>query len=624
MRAPPRSSVAASVARQAAAASSPAPCNDVVSFDEARPAATRIEAGIDGATGRPFLKAIIPEKDMSVSTDLSFLIAFSGLREEFSKAFLHCGLSQSRRSRAQLAISLEGGILAFLRQQGAHDLTLAGLTRPLLVSFVAWLDAPRENGQPWAHTTRSLKMSALRTLLNAACEVSSHPADAIKARNNIPDNPWPGSSKKNKPRARLSREHLGKIIAACESEVLEMVRRFTEGRELIATGLLEVAQGNRDYRNPAVCLAKLSTDHPTIIPFLRNLRSADPSFASVIKKTCGVEAYDRYLYASSRDLVPLAILIAVSTAFNADTVLLLEWAGIKEIVRLGVTAFSITGPKNRAKIDPVILDGSGYGEFGIGTLLGLLRVMTDRVRDTITEPASRDRVFVFVTTQGSVKRAKAFGTQSGDATSDASWRHCLQAFIERHGLQPFTLSQIRPTIVDEAILITGDVMAGRSIAQHRSVGTTWHHYTSDGTKRRFWEKIGEILVLRERWQATNGQVDPRSRAHGHDVGAATPGFLCLDPHDSPRPNQQSNRLCTAYGECPSCPLSAANVGDPAAVASYQALQQAIFAAQGPVTPHAWLTRWAPVAADLDDLLRHVPKDVLEQASQYKIRLPPVG
>lgn len=289
--------------------------------------------------------------------------------------------------------------------------------------------------------------------------------------------------------------------------------------------------------------------------------------------------------------------------------------------------FRISGPKGRAEVDPVILDGSGYGEMGVGTLFGLLHDLTERVRGTITEEVSRDRVFMFVTTQGSVKRAKSFGTRSNaQPTSDASWRHCLQSFVEAHALQPFTLSQIRPTIGDETTVVTGDIMAGRAVLQQKRVQTMWRHYTSNGTRRRFEERVGEMLMLRERWQATDGLIDPRARASGHDVAAATPGFLCLDPLDSPRPNQQRHRLCTAYGECPSCPLAAANVGDPAAVALYLELERAIYAAQGPLTPQAWLTRWAPIVADLRDLLRHVPEDVLGKALRYslKLPLPPVG
>jgi len=335
MRQHGRGSVAASVARQAAATTLPQATNVVVLAD-ARPAATRLEEGVNIATGKRCLRAVYPGKEPGTteSTELSFLLEFPGLSKDLSSAFLHCGLSMTHHSRKQMAQNLSGGLCAFLREQGTTDITLDRLTKPRFLAFIAWLDAPRENGQPWAHQTRGSKLSPIRTLLDALSEISGQPAPAMIARHNIPSNPWPGASKKIIPRKRLSREHLSAIIAACEGEVRDMRRRFVEGRKLIAAGLVELGKGNQNYKDPAVCLAKLSLDHPTVIPFLKTIRSSDPRLASLIKETMGVEYYDRYLYASSRDLVPLAILIAVSTAFNADTILLLEWSGIEEIKRL--------------------------------------------------------------------------------------------------------------------------------------------------------------------------------------------------------------------------------------------------------------------------------------------------
>ena len=34
----------------------------------------------------------------------------------------------------------------------------------------------------------------------------------------------------------------------------------------------------------------------------------------------------------------------------------------------------------------------------------------------------------------------------------------------------------------------------------------------------------------------------------------TPGFDCVDPYNSPLPNQVEGEMCTSYPSCPACPL----------------------------------------------------------------------
>lgn len=626
MSGPKKKSVSASVASQAADSARHA--EKVIPLKTVQSASTRLEKGTDPVTGVAFLKAVcpVPEQRAPLTYDLTFLLRFPDLEPAFSAAFILHAVGMKHSSRKQVVQCLSVGFFKFLTEHGSTDLKFDDLTKPIFAAFVMWLNAPRKDGQPWSPATRSLVLSAVRVLFNRMGELREWSTLTAPVRQNIPVNPWPGVARRVVPRVRLDREHLIEIVRAAEKEITEIEERLAEGRRLLAEGLAVSALESRDFSNPAVCLTWLHTEYPGVIPFLKEIRRSDVSLASMIKETCGIEKYDRYLYASSRDMVPFVLLFTVSTAFNADTSLLLEWSGISEVDRLGVPALSVTGPKGRATMDPVILDSSADAEMGLAKLVRLLRELTDRVRGFIDEPAFRDRVFIYVTTQGSVKRVKAFGTPIGEPSNDPSWKHCLADFIDRHSLKPFTLSQIRPTITDESIVVTGDLMAARRIGQHRKGQTLWHHYTSSGTRRRFEERVGEVLMLRERWLATGGMIDPRWRTVAHDKGAATPGFLCFDPFDSPRPNQQRGRLCTAYGECPSCPLAAANVGDPAAVALHLALERAIYAAQGPITPQAWLIRWAPVVADLKGLLSHVPDGVLAEARRYSLSvpLPPVG
>ena len=617
-------SVAASVARQAASRSLAVPSN-VVSLPEPTKPATRIDTGVTEKGAKPFLRAVFPkpEKGGDATVELTFLLEFPALSHLLSKAFLHAGLNLGERSRTELAAELRRGLCDFLRKRGSKNVNIDDLSSSFFQSFVADLNKPRKNGEPLAHGSRQTRLGVIRTLLAAALETSrGSQSHAIrKARENIPANCWPGSHLKIKHRERLSRDHLIAIIEACEREIQAIDDRMKRGEQLIKEGRCKIEAGDTDPKDLAVALAKLSIMYPADIPFIDDIRKVDAYLADVLSWRHGILACERFLYASTRDLIPFALLLAVATVFNADTILMLNRSDFTRIERFGEVAYRITGRKGRAHSDPVILAAGQSGEIGIENILQILEALTSRIRPRINLPHTSDRLFISMVRFYSEKFVKGFEVKTGGGTNDVSWKQNLESFIKENNLEYFTLAQIRPTLIDEVVLVTGDVMAGRQVGFHRNVQTTWFSYTSSGTKRRFRERVGEILLLRERWHSTGGVIDPRGRGARHDTGAATPGFLCFDPFDSPMPNQHRGRLCTAYGACPSCPLAAANVSDVSSVTLYYALEKAILAAQGPISPEGWTTRWAPVLRDLQELLTHVPGDIKAKSMALCIRLP---
>jgi hypothetical protein len=210
--------------------------------------------------------------------------------------------------------------------------------------------------------------------------------------------------------------------------------------------------------------------------------------------------------------------------------------------------------------------------FGIGMALDTLRIWTDRMRGAA--PAHHvDRLLLF----SSDGKVRAFGNPESDEpiSRDRAWTYAVRSFRARHGLPAMSLAMIRCTILDELHVRTGDVLLSKALGRRRHTGTTWSHYRSDGTKRRYRERLGEVFMLRERWVHTAGVIDPRERTASQDRGAAAPGFFCFDPLDSPQADQSKGRLCSAYGKCPGCPLAVAELSDPVNVACYAALRLAI-------------------------------------------------
>ena len=618
-----RPSVAGSVVAQAKARAAATP--DVTSLDREKPALTRLDAGVNHHTARPFLRAVFPGVEKPYICDVSFLLEFPNLTEPISAAYLNRCINLRPRSRTGLSSTLRSGFFAFLRQERLQNLALADLTKPVFIAFVKWLAAPRLNGQPLSPGTRALALTAIGSTLEALEDLSKWKSEARKARQHIPINPWPGRSRRGEPRERLTRDELSAIVAAAEKEVGNIQRRMAECRQLLETGRAVLAAGGLDYSDLATCLAGLDHRYPGVIPDISVIDDADKDLGRAVRDIHRHGYLTSYFYASSRDLVPFVLLLGVATAFNPDALLELDWSGVTNVERLGSSAVRIAARKARAAVDPVVLlDATDSSRMGPGVLLAMLRDLTIRVRDSVIDSRHRDRIFVFVPRMAASKHPKAFDSTKCGPSNDHTWKWALQDFASAHGIKPFGLSQLRPTVLDEVQFLTGDLLAAKAVGQQRNPQTLWYHYTSSGTRNRYRERIGEILLLRERWRQTVGVIDPRARAVAQDKGAATPGFFCFDPFASPRPGQTPNRLCEAYGECPSCPLAAANIGDSAAVALYLALRTAIYHAQGRVTPKAWLERWAPVLSDLDGLLCQVPERVTAEAQRYRINLPPVG
>jgi hypothetical protein len=77
------------------------------------------------------------------------------------------------------------------------------------------------------------------------------------------------------------------------------------------------------------------------------------------------------------------------------------------------------------------------------------------------------------------------------------------------------------------------------------------------------------------------------------LAAATPGWRCLDPYDSPIDGQEKGKLCAAYGACPNCPLANLNARDPYSLARALQLKAKIETAQTVLPALRWLKVWAP-------------------------------
>lgn len=600
-------------------------------------AQTRVNHGVDPKTGEPTLTAVFPRNGAREvhHVGVSFLLAFPNLQQLFTEACLCWGARLTDQTRNGGINDLRRYFFAYLKSDWSNMLRPEDIDDELLAGFRdSLLNKSGLRAKALHPRTVSRALSLLRSILST---LTTGPWARVASRiaERVPPGPV-GARRKTVPTEVLGMEQLLAILGAAEREVLNIELRFAKARVLLAEGRTRLLDHGRltnntraDYRDFSVCLAAVAEACPGVIPDLKVLRSRDPALGLAVQCTHGQAEISSHFYLCSRDVVPFALLLAVATVFNPDTILTLNWQDIDlDKDRAGTPAIEIVGAKGRAVRDLVRVldpDAALSSRLSLKQMLAYLREFTSRIRPHLS-PEHADRLFVYVQRKGR-KQPKGFGAsgeKSGLPSGDIVWMRALQRFVKDNKLPPFTLGQLRPTILDLVQFMDGSLEAARKVGNHGSPATTWTHYTSGGVRARYRERIGQVIVLRQRWLQTGGVIDPRRLALGQDKGAATPGFSCLDPFDSQRPNQQPGRLCKDYGGCPSCPMAAAHPGDPLCVAYYTALEAAIYRSQRAMSARTWIERWTPVLADLAALRMWIPPDVLEASHEISIRLPNVG
>lgn len=635
-------------ARAAAATRTVVPIAPEIAVSDAGGVASTIHSRVDETnnlgTGAPRLRVIIPDKKKPEFYDLSGLLVQPEIARFFAEGFRHWAAGPLKtKSRVVCCRVLNTNFGAFLATLKGH-VPLKSIDEPFWTSFIVWLNGPRkQDGRPFAQATRANVLGAVTACIDALEGHPEHGAIAIylKDRSGFPRNPWPGRTTKNVPTPVLSSPERRAVILACLSEIA-VLRKHLEDRETILdAGRVLLNEARTEGQEPpywseiGVCAARIAEAFPDRLASLADLYALDRSLGKAVQYKHQSLPVRKLLYATFRDLVPFVLLIAIKTAFNPDTLLTLTWSQTRRSDDGATVTF--LGVKNRAKnlqasivLDDGINDFDVPAEpgvpFGMAELLALLRQLTERCRAILANKEHADRLFLGVPMWAG-SEAKSYAHLLGPS-ADTAWKHALAQFIYEHekdyNLKTFTLRTLRFTELEQEWRRTGDVLAVRDRAGHVSASTTREYYSSDGMRRESQERVAEIQTYLHRCAETDGRSDPRHQPE-RCRSAATPGFGCFDPYHSPRPGQREGRLCSAYGECPDCPLVQAWPQDVQAAAWYLALPKAIHdARQGRVSARHWAEKWPPILNALEALLAAIPVDVRAKASLYHVKLKPVG
>jgi hypothetical protein len=627
----------------------------------------------------PELKLIVPHKSSpggEKAVDISYLLEFPMLSEPFSDV-----TANSARVTASVLVTVEGkcrnlknGFITYLRV-AAPNTNLGDITTALLEDFIVWLRRTENGVAKYKKKSKQLFEMSVTTILKDL-QKSDKWKEHLSPELHIRGNYWAGKPDDSKPVDIIPKEIYRDIFVACKKEITATMAKVRQQRALMQSQLNNpiAFQGDifpghayhpsgafnnavwklNPYKDLGLCLASLRHRTPGVILSITQLKKMqDKMLLRVVEGTepfGGIPQLHYCFYPYARDLIPFVLMLAIHLDYNPETLLqcLLRDFVIRtnEVGSLELVASPANvnrEEKEKAKVSAEhapaeleILARAKKGRSGFkaqpqirpatddadnpASIVKFLLEWTVFARPLVPV-ASRDRLLIFATEQ----RGRVFKSFSGrsTATHDSALRNSLTRFYKDHSLPRMALNRFRTTGLDFTdVLFGGDIRAKQAAGNHASPETTYRRYTTSAQKQRGDEFLGQVGQVRARWRETRGKVDPRNKPDGSDIGAATPGWTCVDPFSGP---YMPNKLCNRYGSCPLCPHGSIAMNDEYACAQAWNLLAAIDEAASELAPQAWMMRWSPVKEKLLNVwLPSFPYSIQERAKHIKLaKLPPL-
>ncbi|MDN5503589.1 MAG: hypothetical protein L0H10_07175 [Comamonas sp.] len=214
---------------------------------------------------------------------------------------------------------------------------------------------------------------------------------------------------------------------------------------------------------------------------------------------------------------------------------------------------------------------------------------------------------------------------SGSDT-DSSWKQAMSQFCIENSLDKITIGKIRTTglnIINEQN--NGDLPSTRDAAGHKRGSSTFQlNYMGAAARNKLNENLASVVVTMPRWVESQGSSQIRGAPDHADAGAATPGWHCLDPFESPIPGEHKGRLCSAYGRCPICPLGAINHKSSYSLARVIQLREEVERALTYLSYERWVSVFLPVRSALDSKWIPLFIDEHVQSEARILNLNPLG
>ncbi|SUE44013.1 hypothetical protein [Roseomonas gilardii] len=368
------------------------------------------------------------------------------------------------------------------------------------------------------------------------------------------------------------------------------------------------------------------------LPNIKDLAKEHRTIARTIKGTCGWKEVVRLIHPTLPNLMPFMALLGCYTLFNKAVMTELSLDDIERTTFLGSVRIVFTPLKIRAgrvQLKSFQIDDTPDNP---DRLVRFLESYTAGIRQLVA-PAFRRRLYLFWSLgvrkrEGAAGPTGFAGSRTGSGHEDSRFSYAWSNWCEDSGFPGLQFASIRPTGLNLGFRrFNGDVLAVAALGSHSSIDVFNINYKSAPSAALNARRMGKAMAVRQRMLDSDGKIDPTRRLRGEGTQAATPGFGCLDVTSSPMPGQKKGVICSAYGQCPGCPLATTNSGVAANLARMKQLEAEYVAASTYLDPHNWTNKYSGHLRLLREewLPAFVDEDVIAEASKLLVSpLAPLG
>lgn len=533
--------------------------------------------------------------------DCSKLLMLPNCAVAFAKAISLASHGRRRATGKSYVNDTCNGFVAFCRYKGMEArVRPQDIDTVLLNAFVIWLGEKREDGSFLrSPNTRMHLLGTMRTILSELEELGVTLADDHE----VPTNPWPLASREEPRRGgvdEVTTEELMRFYRYCKDGIAERMRIVERGwaeeaafRDATPVERKNAHSGSLIRRGSVIIRAK--STFGVALPERQQLKNLKHELFDEIE-SYGYRDLVSVLAPYAADLCPFVYYLLFVTGFNQQPLvdILVDDVQIKR--SLGREVVKIASVKNKA-LSAKFPNGKPIrSSFVIspdraspGQVLHFLLQWTAFLRSTSSHSATK-RLFTFVPRNR--PNPGALDTYAQAEKGRTVFERHTTSFCKQGNFSWVGPRRIRNVSAEVADYVAGgNVKAASTFLHHSRTTTTQQHYQNAAVLTRQDQRLAQGMSERERWVNSKGRVEPRNVDRRRDRSAATPGFRCIDPTESPLPGQTRGRLCVAYGECPSCPLAMVDLRNTYTAACLSAMKERFEERRVEMGAHAFEVRW---------------------------------
>ncbi len=496
------------------------------------------------------------------------------------------------RTRYEAIASLRSGFFEYCGSlPNATELDASDLTSEFMRTFVEHIGAATKDSgaSRYAIGTQRHFVSALRSVITVL------KSDGVIGEDVVVPSIKGKQQQTTPPLDRdLYARFLAKCLSDCSSTIAEIDKALVD-----ANAIRRASRGEAPAGHQLAQAIADAFDSYVILPERKILKQIDTRMFA-IAAAVGYTAVRRAAHPMAQELTSFVYYLAGITAYNAQPLMEMKLKDIIETRVLGVARLSLHPYKTRAHRNQPRSFAITDEPDNPAVLINFIKRWTSRAR-SVAPPAAKEALFIYVPRNRKAEELVR-PLYDRDLGMSREFLHHSVGYCKRNGFPNIGTRALRATgadIADEEF--EGDPVETGALLGHSPQVGRHASYRHERVIKRDEDRLAGAMAARTRWAESGGKIDSRLESASRDRTAATPGFHCLDPFNSPIAGEKRGRLCGAYGFCPTCPLGWPDSDVAYAVARLLQLRERVRQAMERLGAAVWQARIKPIGLCIDQV-----------------------